>query len=451
MPTKSNTNLINEVKHFKKAHPDVDQVELLATDFPGNFFSKRFPIDKLEDMAANGLTIPRAMYVLTTVSDTVPEYVNMGLEDGDPDFNVRIVPSSLSLNSWGNRPRAQALMTSAEPEHPVDPRQILVQVLEKFQATGLNPVAAFELEFTLLDNDRADDGDIITVNNPKTGEADKTIMLGAERLDGFEDILDEIVKNCASQNIGTSTICAEYGAGQFEINFPHYDNVLDAADHAQLFKRTVKSVARKHGVRASFIAKPGLKRPGNGQHVHISVLDDNGRNIFDGGDKASDQLMHAIGGMVACAPESMLYWAPNINSYRRFEPENCVPTGATWAHESRMVGFRIPIATNGAWRIENRLPGADANCYLVLASMLGGILSGLESKLDPGTETQGAPGIGVDSLPLNMRDAIDAARSGNRLKPILGEEFVTLFSGHREGELHQFEKYISSRELDWYL
>jgi glutamine synthetase len=446
-----NHNLIEEVERFLKQNPDLDQVEVLCTDFAGNFFGKRYPIDQLRKFAIDGLAMARAMYVLSVTSASLDQLAHFGIDDGDPDIEVSLVPGSLSVVNWGNRARAQVLLTTNARDPLVDPRQALSRIVDLCKERELTPVAAFELEFTLFDYERADDGGVQPVINPKSGEADVPVMLGSDRLDGFENILDEIIANCESQGISTGAICAEYGLGQYEINFSHYDDLLKAADHAQLFKRTVKAVARKHGMRASFMAKPSLDCASNGQHIHCSVLDKSGKNIFDGGDKPSDPLMHAIAGLQAAAKECMLFWAPNVNSFRRFEPENSVPMGATWAHENRYVAFRIPIAKSGAWRIENRISGADANCYLSLAATLSGILHGLDNPTMPGDETVGAPEIADGTLPLNIRAAIQATRSGKILSRYFGAEFLTLFCDHREGELHDFERHISSRELDWYL
>jgi glutamine synthetase len=448
---KDGQEMLQEVENFLKQHPELDQVEVLCTDLPGNFFGKRYPIDQLRKFAVDGLAMARAMYVLSVTSESLYETTEYGLDDGDPDVDVELVPGSLSVVGWGNRRRAQVLLTTTAPEPLVDPRQVLAGVVDACRERDLRPVAAFELEFTLFDYDRAADGSLQPVINPKSGEADVPVMLGSERLDGFENVIDEIITNCDSQGISTGAICAEYGLGQYEINFSHYGDLLKAADHAQLFKRTVRAVARKHGMRASFIAKPSLDCAGNGQHIHVSVLDKDDRNIFDGGDKPSDQLMHAIAGLQRAGEECMLFWAPNINSFRRFEAENSVPMGATWAHENRYVAFRIPIAKSGAWRIENRIAGADGNCYLTLAATLAGILHGLDNPQSPSEETTGAPDAADGTLPLDIRRALAATRSGSILAEYLGADFIALFCNHREGELLDFERHISSRELDWYL
>ncbi len=439
------------IKGFTEANGAFKQVEVLATDVNGNFFSKRFPFSKLLPMLENGLSFPRAMFILSTTSISMGEEIGLGLDDGDPDVAAELIPSSLTHIAWGRRPRAQILATAKSSEPPVDPRWVLEQVLAQYTAKELTPVVAFELEFTLFDPSSATTGVLKTACNPMTGQADKPIMLSPDSLEGFEAFIEEVIENCDRQGIETGAICSEFGAGQFEINFPHYDDALKAADLAQLFRRTVKSVAAKHGFKASFMAKPNFESAGNGQHIHASILDKQGKNIFDGGDKPDDSLLHAIGGLQKTAFDAMLFWAPNINSYRRFEAENCVPTGATWAHENRFVAFRIPLAAQGAWRIENRLPGADANGYLALAAMLAGMLYGLENKSEPGPETQGAPDMDESSLPLTLPDAIAATRDSMLLKPYMGADFLSIYTKHRQAELNAFEDFISPRELRWYL
>ncbi|MEM8935182.1 MAG: glutamine synthetase family protein [Pseudomonadota bacterium] len=451
MTARQDLSLKEQADAFVKQHPHLDQLELLASDLNGNFFSKRFPYHQLPQLVENGLSVPRAMYVLSGTSESMADYVGMGEDDGDPDMLVDIAPGTLSITDWGEIARAQAVLHSRPSEVIVDPRRVLADVIDQCKKKGLNPVVAFELEYTYFEKDRAENGALKTVINPLTNEADTPTMLGAERLEGFESILNETIASCKAQGIGTSTVCAEYGAGQFEINFPHYENALEAADHAQLFRRAVKSVARKNNKRASFIAKYDPECAGNGQHMHVSMLNEKGENIFSGGDKPADALMHAIGGLKQASREAMLFWAPSLNSYRRFAPSNCTPTGATWAFEHRHVAFRIPLAKGNAWRVENRVPGADANCYLTMATMLAGMLYGIENQIDPGEETSGAPGMDSSLLPLSIRDAIKNTREGQILPNYIDEDFIALFANHREGELHSFEDFISPRELDWYL
>lgn len=428
-----------------------EYVEVVATDLNGALFGKRYPASHLRNFAKNGLSLPRANFALSITGESIDDYTGLGMDDGDPDLALGLVPGGLSVIHWGSKPRLQALMTSTADYDWPDPRRVLARVVDRFKALDLNPVVALELEFTLFDGKRAANGQLNDPANPKTGELAKDPMFCLETMDGFEPFLDDVLKNCKSQGIETTAVCSELGVGQFEINFTHYDDPLLAADKAQLYKRTVKAVAREHGFIATFMAKPDLDKPSNGQHIHASVVDNDGNNIFSGGDKPTQALMHAIGGLQASAKEAMIYLAPSINSYRRFALASCVPTGPTWAFDHRHVAFRIPQAAGNAWRVENRLAGADANCYLSMASMLASMLVGLEQKMEPSEETKGVPEMDYSSLPLTMRDAIDAARDGSLIKPILGEDFVKLYANHREGELASFEDYISARELDWYL
>ena len=200
------------------------------------------------------------------------------------------------------------------------------------------------------------------------------------------------------------------------------------------------------------MAKPLLESAGNGLHMHISAVDDKDRNIFSGAGKAHARLHHAIGGLLATMPAAMSFWAPNINSYRRYKGGvSCAPVSLTWGHENRTVAFRIPLAKHGAWRVENRVPGADANPYLAMAVTLAGMLHGIVHKLDPGEATeQSVVGRG-ENLPLDMRSALSCTASSKALADIMGEDFIELYCQHRSNETNLFENHINSREYNWYL
>jgi glutamine synthetase len=288
--------------------------------------------------------------------------------------------------------------------------------------------------------------------NPKTGRKDTATVLSSTRVADFEAVIDDIVRACELQHIDTGAISSELGPGQFEINFNHHDDALRAADETCLFKRTVIEVAKKHGFIASFIAKPLLDQAGNGLHMHISIVDSEGRNIFAREDSAHPRLYHAIAGLLATMPAAMSFWAPNVNSYRRYRGGiSCAPVSLTWGEENRTVAFRVPLAKNGAWRVENRVPGADANPYLAMAVTLAGMLHGIDGALDPGPATAEAVTGRDESLPLNMADALLATRASDALAAILGAEFIDLYCRHRAAEIAAFDNYISAREYDWYL
>ncbi len=442
-----------EIEGLNAAQPNIGQVEVLAVDLCGHFFGKRYPLDKLESFARDGLAMPASVFVLNTLGEPL-EGMYYGIDDGDPDAHFYLVPGSLCVNDWGNSPRAQVLATTCGGEQPAwfEPRYILQRVVDSYAARNWRPMVAFELEFYLFDGQRDDQGQLRVARNPKTGREDTATVLSSTRVGDFEAVIDDIVRACELQHIDTGAISSELGPGQFEINFNHHLDTLRAADETCLFKRTVIEIGKKHGFCASFIAKPLLEQAGNGLHMHISVVDDKGDNIFDAGEQADPRLHHAIAGLLETMPAAMSMWAPNVNSYRRYRGgTSCAPVSLTWGDENRTVAFRVPLARQGAWRVENRVPGADANPYLAMAVTLAGMLHGIDAGLDPGPATTEAVTGRDENLPLNMADALAATRASKVLADSLGAPFVDLYCRHRAAEIAAFDNYINAREYDWYL
>jgi glutamine synthetase len=453
MHPKSRQQLTEEIDQLIKTNPDIEEFEVLVVDICGHFFGKRYPISKLGSFAREGLAFPASMFVLSSIGEALPE-ISQGRDDGDPDGHFELIPGSLCISDWSSKPRVQILATTSTNDEPsfFEPRQVLNNILQAFQAKKWRPMVAFELEFYLFDEQRDENGIIKVVRNPKTGNADTPTVLSASRIADFEVVIDDIIRTCRQQNIDTGAISSEMGPGQYEINFNHHDDVLRGADETCLFKRIVMEVAKKHRMCASFIAKPWLDIAGNGLHMHISVVDENGDNIFADGDKAHPRLHHAIGGLLEIMPAAMSFWAPNINSFRRFRGGlSCAPVSRTWGNENRTVAFRIPLARDGAWRVENRVPGADANPYLAMAATLAGMFYGLTNEIDPGEASTAAIDGPDASIPLNMRDALAVTLDSEGLINTMGEDFIKFYCLHRESEIVAFENYIGSREYEWYL
>ena len=188
------------------------------------------------------------------------------------------------------------------------------------------------------------------------------------------------------QSLPLDTALKECAPGQFEINLIHCEDALLAADSAVLLKRLIKGVAQKHGLEATFMAKPYGEEAGSGAHVHISLLDQQGRNIFSSDDNdplGTQALKQAVAGVLELMPASMAVLAPNLNSFRRFQPGLYVPMAPSWGYDNRSVAVRIPSGPNAARRIEHRVAGADVNAYLLLATLLGSVLHGLDSTSAP--------------------------------------------------------------------
>ena len=262
-----------------------------------------------------------------------------------------------------------------------DGRHALATILARYADHGWNVVAATELEFYLVN----DSGDALQrAINPQTGRRmDSDATLGLAELDAFDAFFSDLYEGCAAMGIPAQAAISEAGAGQFEINLLHRD-AMDAADDALLFKMLTKGMARKHGMAATFMAKPFADDAGNGMHVHFSVLDSDGKNIFDdGSDQGTDLLRHAVAGCVDAMPDSTLIFAPHGPSYDRYVPGAHAPTGAGWAYENRTTAIRIPGGAPATRRIEHRVACGDINPYLMLAAVLGAALIGIEGQMTP--------------------------------------------------------------------
>jgi len=313
---------------------------------------------------------------------------------------------------------------------------------------------AFELEFYLIDRERTSGRAPRPPLIPGTDQRDQaTQVYGMGQVDAFGRLLHDISQACEIQNVPTGAISAEYAPGQFEINLRHVDDPLKAADDCVLFKRAVKGVARRHGVQATFMAKPYPEEAGSGLHLHVSLLDREGRNVFDGGTvPASQTLLHAMGGVLDLMPDCMAVLAPNVNSYRRYEPNIFVPITRSWAFENRSAALRVPIGDGASRRIEHRMAGADANPYLALACMLAGIHHGIVNKLHPGPAHEGNAGAGFDpGLPMRPRRALEMMAASKILPSYLGEDYPKLYTACKEAEYDEFDWLISPHEYDWYL
>jgi glutamine synthetase len=320
---------------------------------------------------------------------------------------------------------------------------------------GLTAVAATELEFYLLEADSDEP-------TPKVGRIPGTrrpqdvpqygCMEDVEDVDAFLAQLHEV---CAAQNIPAGATLKEFSPGQFEVNLHHVASAELACDHAVLLKRAVKAVARRHGMAASFMAKPFAEFAGCSLHVHVSVTDDKGRNVFAGSradQPFSDTFRHAVGGLAATMRESMAIFAPTANSYRRYRPGLFVPLAPNWGINHRGVALRVPLSGAEDTRIEHRPGGADGNPYLVMAAILAGIHHGITQRCDPGPMV--APGTILEeqiSLPARWDAALDAFDAGKVLPRYLGERYHKLYGTCRREECDRFHAQITNRDYEWYL
>ena len=435
--------------------PDCELVDLLLPDMNGLLRGKRITRDALEKVYLDGVCLPMSLIATDITGNTVEE-TGLGYDIGDEDRICRPVPGSLRPVPWSPRPMAQLLLSMEDDKggaFEANPREVLKRVLERFAARGLKPVVAVELEFYLFDAHLDADGRPRTPINPVTGRrSSSTQVYYMEDLNDYRGFTDAVSAVCKAQGIPADTAVAEYAPGQFEINLKHRDDALLACDDAVMLKRAIKAVAQQQGVQASFMAKPFAEQAGNGLHIHVSVLDGNGANIFASApDAPADTLKHAIGGLQRSAKDSLLLFAPHANSYRRFVLNAFVPLNDAWGYNNRTVAMRIPHSNEANTRIEHRIAGADANVYLVTAAVLAGMLHGLENGFDPGPPVVGNAYEQTEVRTPYWRQAIDDFMGSDFIGEQFGEAFRHIYGQQKLKEMQTFYTQVTTLEYDWYL
>ena len=433
-----------------EANPGIETVEMVLSDLNGVYRGKWVPATGARKLLDGKFKIPLTAVTPDIWGRDVPALCEA---TGDGDGICEAIEETARILPWLSRPTAQVfLQLNTEDGAPwgFDPRVALKQVYSKFQQRGLTPVCAPELEFYLFDEGRDSEG------KPKipATRANGSCRIGGqlystEVMQESARLMHEIRETCATMSVPLDGLLKELAPGQYELNLHHVDNPLQAADNAQLLKQVIKSVSRKHGYIASFMAKPFGDRDGNGFHTHVSILDGSGSNIFDDGtEKGSELLRHAIAGLADVMADSMLIFAPHLNSWRRLRRGVHGPLAPTWGYENRYVAMRIPNGDGAARRIEHRIAGADANPYLSLAVILAGILHGLENQLEADAPAKAGPEKPRATLPSSWDAALEAFRDSDFIARYLGAEIREAFTQVKQAEQDEFSAAVSALEYD---
>lgn len=435
--------------------PGCEMIDLLLPDLNGLLRGKRITRDALGKIYESGVCLPMSLIATDITGNTVEE-TGLGYAIGDEDRICRPVPGSLRPVPWQNKPMAQLLLSMEDAAGGVfaaNPREVLKHVLDRYTALGLTPVVAVELEFYLLDAELTVDGRPQTSINPSTRIRNRTTQVYyMEDLNDYQCFTDRLTDICRAQAIPADTAVAEYAPGQFEINLKHRADALQACDDAIYLKRAIKAVATQQNMIASFMAKPFVDQAGSGTHIHVSLLDREGRNIFAGTQAApAPAMLHAIGGLQASSRDSMLMYAPHANSYRRFVLNAFVPLNDCWGFNNRTVAMRIPHSDVANTRIEHRIAGADANPYLVTAAVLAGMLHGIETKADPGPPIIGNAYEQTPARTLYWRDTVADFLSSDYIARTFGPEFRHIYGQQKLKELRSFYTEVTTLEYEWYL
>ena len=428
-------------------------VEALITDCNGIARGKWLPVQKLDTIEKQGLKLPKSALGLDVWGRDIPALAHA---NGDIDGYCHLVEGSLRpLLTERGVDQAQVLLSMFDKDgspYMGDPRQVLQALVTRFTEKELKPCMAVELEFSLLPKPETSEaiGTALRDQNALGGN-----LYALSELDYHGPLLEALRQAFDTQDLPYEGIIKESAPSQFEINVAHSDDVMLLADQVIRMQRTIRAVSARHGFVASFMPKPIDDEAGNGLHVHCSLLDEKGINVFDdGGEEGSDLLRYAVAGCLELLPASMLLFAPSFNAYRRFQPGNHAPTESAWGYDNRTAAIRIPESPGAARRIEHRVAGADANPYLVLAAVLAGIWHGIENTLSPPNPIEGNAWdqeIDAPALPTTMDEAISVFDKSDVLSSYLTSEFKTLFLATKVQEWNEFAKRVTEFELETYL
>ncbi len=419
-------------------------VEALVPDMAGAARGKVLPADKL----GNGeLKLPEAVFSQTVSGDYIVD------ENNVEDRDMLLVPDATTLRPvpWLTDPSASVFLDCYRRDGSAvqaSPRGVLRSVLAKYAARGWTPVVAPEVEFYLL----SPHTDPTEEAEPPAGRLGWTEgarqPYSIDQMNDFDPFICKVYEYCEAQGIDVDALTQESGPAQFEINFLHGD-ALELADQVFLFKRTVREAAIEHEMHATFLAKPMSEDAGSSLHIHQSIVDVDDNNIFSDANGEPSALFYGfLGGLQKYMPEAMLLFAPYVNSYKRFLNPCSSPVNLSWAIDNRTVGLRVPDSGPEARRIENRLAGSDVNPYLAMAGSLACGYLGMVEDLTPTAAIEGSAYGGEFELHRHIYAAIDAFKSSDAMRDMLGDEFVALYCKLKDAEFLEYQEVITPWERE---
>ena len=450
----------NIATEFLAKYPELKKIEFIYVDINGIPRGKVVLPINFKKAFAGGLKIPISSYILDIWGDN-PSNIDI-VNSGDADGICEPVVNSLAIMPWDTQVTAQCLLSTKDINGKAlfaDPRQVLQSVLARFYKLGLKPVMAPEIEFYLIDkklkNNTHPQMPIIKGTNRRYRDVQ---LLNLSEIDDFEDFFTLVKNSAQALNIPIESIVKECSPGQFEINLHYSDDVLLMADHTFLLKRMLKKCAQKYDLNVTFMAKPfSNKMAGNGMHVHLSIIDNKGSNVFikDLNDIPQGIFANVIAGIMKTTLDFFAFYAPHANSYRRMMPDykaSAVPTTLSWGRENRTALIRLPTASPEANRLEFRVISADANPYLAFAAILAGALEGIDKKYTLGKETIGnAHTQYLQKLNISWQQAVDNSGNSKIVEKFFGKELQKVYTQIKQTEIDKFAVTVTDFEYNTYL
>ena len=408
-------------------------------DLNGLMRGKRIPADQWPRICGSGNALAMSLFTMDMTCD-VWETPVVGFANGFPDCHIFPMHPPVAV-PW--EPGVAMCFARAEGmDHgplTVDPRKALLRQVERAAAIGIDLQVGTELEFYLLDPD---------TGRPRDEGND---CYGLARAAELEPVLGPMRRELAEMGIPIEQSNPEYAAGQVEVNI-RYDSAIIAADRVVMFRSLVKQLAARHGLNATFMAKPFIDESGNGFHLHYSLWSE-GKNIFADAGKLNDLGRHFLGGMQQRMAEASICGAATVNAYRRRQPLSFCPVNASWGLDNRTVALRVIEGSDSAVRIEKRDAGADCNPYLLMAADIAAGLDGIEGKTEPTAITTGNAyeHDNAPPIPLDLADAISLARNSGWLRDVLGADQHEIWLQRAERELAFFNQQVTPFETARYL
>lgn len=432
------------LEEFVSAFPETEYVDILMSDCNGQWRGKQIPASGAAKVGTLGMPYN------TTIMATIGEVSDAIVEDigSEPDRPVRMIPGTVAPVPWAARPTVQVVVDIEDGEGqllPVSPRAVLQHILDHYTKDGLRPVCAVELEFTLFKLGSMPPEPAAPLNGQV--RIDDPQCYNMDLMADYQQFLYDVQGAARRQGISLTTFVKEEGVAQFEVNTGHSSDVLAVADEAMLLKRLIRGVAQQHGMHASFMAKPRTDHAGNGQHIHLSMQRVDGSPVFTSIEPDS-ALAHAVCGMMDHMDPGMVFFAPNANSYRRFDRIFFAPTAKFWAVNNRYASVRIPASDAANLRIEHRIAGADASPHLVLAAVLAAAYAGLKAGRSPGSaygEFDAVPET-AERIPTRWSAALEALKQADQFRALFNQHFMSLIEKVRAGEEEDFHMQVTPLE-----
>ncbi|MGP3771104.1 glutamine synthetase family protein [Streptomyces sp. SDT5-1] len=427
---------------------ELDTVVLAFPDMQGRLQGKRFAARFfLDEVLEHGTEGCNYLLAVDTDMNTVDGYAMSSWERGYGDFAMRPDLSTLRRVPWNPGTAMVTADLAWEDGSPVvaAPRQILRRQLDRLAELGLTAQVGTELEFIVFKDtyEQAWDANYRGLTPANQYNIDYSV-LGTGRI---EPLLRRIRTEMAGAGLTVESAKGECNPGQHEIAF-RYDEALVTCDQHAIYKTGAKEIAAQEGCSLTFMAKYN-EREGNSCHVHLSLADADGANVMagPGGDGMSEVMRQFLAGQLAALREFSLLYAPNINSYKRFQPGSFAPTAVAWGHDNRTCALRV-VGHGRSTRFENRLPGGDVNPYLAVAGLVAAGLYGVENKLSlPEACTGNAYTGGYEHVPATLREAAELWENSPIAKAAFGDEVVAHYRNMARVELDAYDAAVTDWEL----